>query len=85
MSPPTNNWRSKRTENVFYAEILTDITARNSILSLNWEFRTLFCIEYIENTFLKWACGVTSVPETASLPYYLMSLSFLVKFVLFNL
>jgi len=26
MSPPTNNWR---TEHCFYAEIVTDITARN--------------------------------------------------------
>jgi len=30
MSPPTNNWRWRRTEHRFYAEIVTDITTRNS-------------------------------------------------------
>ena len=28
--PLTNNWRKKRTEHHFYAEIVTDITTRNS-------------------------------------------------------
>jgi len=30
MSPPTNNWKYRRTEYGFYAEIVTDITTRNS-------------------------------------------------------
>jgi hypothetical protein len=31
MGPPTNNWRCKDEPNiVFYAEIVTDITTRNS-------------------------------------------------------
>jgi hypothetical protein len=30
MSPPTNNCRYTRTEHHFYAEIITDITTRNS-------------------------------------------------------
>jgi len=30
MSPPTNNWRLRRTEHLFYAEIIKDITTRNS-------------------------------------------------------
>jgi len=30
MSPPTNNRRQRRTEDRFYAEIVTDITTRNS-------------------------------------------------------
>jgi hypothetical protein len=29
MSPPTNNWRERRTEHSFYAEIVTDSTTRN--------------------------------------------------------
>ena len=30
MSPRTNNWKERRTEHTFYAEIVTDITTRNS-------------------------------------------------------
>jgi len=30
MSPPTNNWRQRRTEHRCYAEIVTDMTTRNS-------------------------------------------------------
>ena len=30
MLPPANNWRQRRTEHRFYAEIVTDITTRNS-------------------------------------------------------
>jgi hypothetical protein len=30
MSTPTNNWRLRRTEHRFYAEIVTDIATRNS-------------------------------------------------------
>jgi hypothetical protein len=30
MSPPTNNWRLRRTEHRYYAEIVADITTRNS-------------------------------------------------------
>ena len=30
MSPPTNNWRINRTQYRIYAEIITDITTRNS-------------------------------------------------------
>jgi len=30
MNPPTNNWRLRRTEHRLYAEIVTDITTRNS-------------------------------------------------------
>ena len=29
MRPPTNNWRLRRTEHRFYAEIITDITTLN--------------------------------------------------------
>ena len=29
-SPPTNNWRSRRTKHRFYAEMVTDIKTRNS-------------------------------------------------------
>ena len=30
ISPFTNNWRKRRTEHHFYAEIVTDITTRNT-------------------------------------------------------
>jgi hypothetical protein len=30
ISPLTNNWRKRRTEHHFYAEIVTDITTRNT-------------------------------------------------------
>jgi hypothetical protein len=30
MHPPTHNWEKIRTEHRFYAEIVTDITTRNS-------------------------------------------------------
>ena len=30
MSPPKNNWGQRRTEHRFSAEIVTDITTRNS-------------------------------------------------------
>jgi hypothetical protein len=30
MRPPTNNWRKRRTEHHFYAEIVTDITYSSS-------------------------------------------------------
>ena len=30
MNPPTNNWKQTGTEHRFYAEIVTDITTRNS-------------------------------------------------------
>ena len=30
ITPPTNNWRYRRTKHRFYAEIVTDITTRNS-------------------------------------------------------
>jgi len=30
MSPFTNNWRQKRVEHRFYAEIVTDMTTQNS-------------------------------------------------------
>lgn len=30
MSPPTNNWKPKRTEHRFFAELVTEITTWNS-------------------------------------------------------
>jgi len=30
MHPPTNNWRQRRPEYRFYAEIVTDVSTRNS-------------------------------------------------------
>jgi len=35
MSPPTNNWRQRRAEHGFYAEIVKDITTGNPDMLLS--------------------------------------------------
>ena len=75
MNPPTNNWQQRRTEHISYAEIVTDITTRNSECRFEletWPYLHFSLGSDSGNTIHYWLFSPNMVQDSAMFYYNVM-------------
>ena len=86
MNPPTNNWQQRRTEHISYAEIVTDITTRNS--ECRFELETWPDLHFSlgsdsGNTIHYWLFSPNMVQDSAMFYYNVMCPFHTIRHLLF--